>query len=211
MITKNQHSNNVPRTSGFFRISFFFCVRRDSSRCTSALSCGFFPCKFNSRLVIILSKLLICQGENSGNNTKNETFRWGQRGIPLRRQIFFRIVAQTPSSFATWLMGRWKYLESSLKLIFFEGGIFEKECGSQILIVHRVRFSISKRTALCSFCNFERKGNPILQKHINQICSRKIFLLQVERRSLMKRLGGIRLSARIFRSPKSDLKPKEPT
>jgi hypothetical protein len=43
--------------------------------------------------------------------------------MPFFLHSFFKMVAQTPSSLATWLIGKWKYLESSSKLIFFEGGI----------------------------------------------------------------------------------------
>lgn len=39
---------------------------------------------------------------------ERDTFRWGQRGIPFLRHIFFKTVAHTPSSLATSLMGRWK-------------------------------------------------------------------------------------------------------
>lgn len=50
----------------------------------------------------------------------SQTFLWGHLGTEFLRQIFFRTVAQIPSSRATSLIGRWKYLESSSRLRLWE-------------------------------------------------------------------------------------------
>ena len=58
--------------------------------------------------------------EIASNPEVQQTLRWGQRGMPCCLHTFFNTVAHTPSSFATWLIGRWKCCWRTEKVMWDE-------------------------------------------------------------------------------------------